>query len=399
MALTTNGKTTAALSALCLLAAPATAGEWELGLGAEYEQFFGYVSYDSATASDFEGADAVASGRVFVAPALTLDNGLSFGGNFELDAHLGERNAGVVADEAALYLKGGFGTLQFGKTDTPGNHMHMGAPVSFGPEVNNANISAAVLPSLLQFSNVHSTSQVGDDLIRGTLGSTYASNMRDETGLRLSYYSPRISGLQLGLSYAPDGPSTALGREDFIDVGANYTRSFGAVDAAVSAKWGLADSTAGSPEYWGLGLSLGFGALSVGGSYSETSGSAGGLTDGQAYDIGVKYETGRYGLSVHYLSGENIDDENAALGGKEQLQALTLAASYSLTGPASRDITPPGPAAPAAERYGRQPGMDASIFGFVSMTEFSEDLGDGGLGTPGDDNDGWVIGTGFRLTF
>lgn len=399
MLLTVKDKLCGVVLALGMVSAPAHAGEWELGLGAEYEQYFGYVSYDSATASDFEGADAVASGRVFIAPLLTLDNGLSFGANLELDAHLGERNAGVVADEAALTLKGGFGALQFGKSDTPGNHMHLGAPASFGPEVNNANVSAAVLPSLLQFSNIHSTVEVGDDLIRGTLGSTFASNMGEKTGVRLSYYSPRMSGVQLGISYAPDGPSSALGRDDFIDIGANYTRSFGAVDAGLSAKWGKADNAVGSPEYWGLGLSLGVGAVTLGGSYSETSGSAGGLTDGQAYDIGVKYETGRYGLSVHYLSGENVDDENAALGSKEQLQALTLAASYSLTGPSAREITPPGPDAPAAARYGRQPGVDASVFGFVSMTEFSEDVGDGGLGTPGDDNDGWVIGTGFRLTF
>lgn len=399
MILKRQHKYSMAIIALGLAPAPAQAGEWELGLGAEYEQFFGYVSYDSATASDFEGADAVASGRIFIAPYVAFDNGLSFGANLELDAHLGERNAGVVADEAALTLKGGFGALQLGKSDTPGNHMHLGAPASFGPEVNNANVSAATLPSLLQFSNVHSTVQVGDDLIRGTLGSTFASNMGEETGVRLSYYSPRMSGLQLGLSYAPDGPGSALGRDDFIDIGANYTRSFGAVDAGLSAKWGVADSAAGSPEYWGLGLSVSVGAVTFGSSYSETSGSAGGLTDGQAYDIGMKYETGRYGLSVHYLAGENVDNENAALGSKEQLQAFTLAASYSLTGPAAREITPPGPDAPAGERYGRQPGVDASVFGFVSMTGFSEDLGDGGPGTPGDDNDGWVIGTGFRLTF
>jgi predicted porin len=383
-------------------ATDADAQEFHLGLGAVYDQYFGYVEYDAATASDFAGADAVAAGQIFIVPTFTADNGLTFGADFEIEGHLGERNAGVVLDEAAMFLRGGFGELRLGRSDSPGNHMQFGAPVGYGPELNFSGISTASLPSLLQFSDIHSDVGVGDDLLRGTLGSTAVANTGSDTTTRISYYSPRLGGFQLGLSYAPDGSNSSPNREDFFDISANYNRRIGAVDLGVSAKYGIADNSVlpgDAPEYWGLGLELGYGNLTVGGSYAQSKGSALGITDGEAYDIGATYQAGRYGFSVYYLSGQNTDNENAALGGMEQLQALTLSASYSLTGTPGQHNHPPKPGADPAARYTGQDGMAASVFGSVSLSEFSEDLGDGGVGTPGDDTEGLVVGTGFRLEF
>ena len=385
-----------------LMAGPAGAGEWDLALGAELEQFFGYVSYDGATSAGFDGVDSVAGGQVFLVPSHTTDNGLKFGAYLELEAHAGERNAGAEVDEAALFFKTGFGELLIGKADTPGNHLQFGAPDSLGPDTNFSGLSSAELPSLLQFSNIHSTVRVGDDLLRGSLGSTFVSNAGEHTPVRLSYYSPRMAGFQLGASYAPDSSGSLRNRQDFFDIAANYTTSFAGVDAGISAKWGTADNTAvpaATPEYWGVGVNLAYGNFAVGGSYAESSGSALGATDGQAFDIGASYQSGRFGLSINYLQGENTDNENAALGTKEQLEALTIAASYSLTDPANRAGEQPKPGDPAETSYRGQQGMGAEVFGFVSFTDFTEDLGDGGLGTPGDDVDGFVVGTGFRLTF
>ncbi|MFK7938244.1 MAG: porin [Roseovarius sp.] len=396
-----NPLTTLAIVGASLCAPAASAQEFHLGVGAVYDQFFGYVDYDAATASDFAGADAVAAGQVFLVPSFTTDSGLRFGADVEIEAHLGERNAGVIVDEAAFFLRGGFGELRLGRSDSPGNHMQFGAPVGYGPELNFSGISSASLPSLLQYSDIHSNVGVGDDLLRGTLGSTYEANTGSDTTTRISYYSPRVSGFQLGLSYASDGSNSSPNREEFFDISANYTRQIGTVDLGVSAKYGVAGNSVlpgDAPEYWGLGLELGYGNLTVGGSYAQSTGSALGVTDGEAYDLGATYQAGRYGFSVQYLSGQNTDDENAALGGQEQLQALTLSASYALFGDLAPDA-PPRPGADPDARYTGQDGISGSIFGFVSMSEFTEDLGDAGAGTPGDDTEGFVVGTGFRLTF
>lgn len=91
------------LSLIALTAAtPANAAEWQLSLGAQFDLYFGYVSYDGAPSQDFDGIDAVRKGQVFIMPSVTVDNGLRFGANITLERHYRERNAGAGFDEALL---------------------------------------------------------------------------------------------------------------------------------------------------------------------------------------------------------------------------------------------------------------------------------------------------------
>ena len=381
---------------------PVSAEEWQIGLSGEFNQYLGYVSYDGATSSDFDGFDAVGTAQVSIVPMVTLNSGLRFGSYIELEGHYGERNAGVAFDEASLFVRGGFGEVLVGKSDTPGNHMQFGAPSGYGPDVNFAGLSSVSLPSLLQFSNVHNNVRVGDDLLRGTLGSTQVSNTGEETQGRITYFSPRLAGFQLGVSYAPEEPNQAPNRQDFFDIGANYTNNFNGLDVGVSAKWGTADNfatPAANPEYWGVGVSLGYGRVSVGGSYAESSGSAAGITDGRAFDLGATYRAGRFGYSLNYFNGENTDNENAGLGTRERLETVTLAVGYDLK---RRSETLAGLSRPGSDHggdFGLPKGMGAMVFGFVSYADFSEDVGDGGIATPGDNINGFVVGTGLRLNF
>lgn len=387
---------------MLLGAAPVAGAEWDIQLGAYLEQSIGYVSYDSATASNFDGIDSVGSGEFFFLPTVTLDNGIKFGAHIELDGHVGERNAGAEVDEAFLFAKGSFGEILFGKSDTPGNHMGFGAPIGFGPVTNFGGINSGTLASFIPFSGVHNNRLVGDDLFRGTLGSTKVSNMGEQTQGRITYFTPRFSGFQLGLSYAHEEANTAPNRQDFYDIGANYVNSFGDLDIGLSARWGIANNTAdpnANPEYWGAGASLGYGGFTIGGSFAESNNSSNGITDGEAYDLGISYQSGRYGYSFSYLQGRNVDNENAGFGAKERFEAFTVAMNYSLTGHTERPAGPPRPGSGYETHRGLQNGVGINLFGFASYVNFDEDVGDGGIGTPGDDVDGFVIGTGIRLSF
>ncbi len=383
-------------------AAPVAAAEWDIGLGAYLEQSISYASYDSATASDFDGIDSVGSGEFYFLPSVTLDNGLRIGAHVELDGHVGERNAGADFDEAFVYVRGSFGEMLIGKSDTPGNHMSYGAPMGYGPPTDFGGISSSTLGSYIQFSGVHNNRRVGDDLIRGTLGSTHVTNMGEETQGRITYFTPRYAGFQLGLSYAHEEPNAVPNRQDFYDVGANYVNNFGGLDVGLSAKWGGADNRAdpnANPEYWGAGANIGYGGFTIGSSWAESNGSSNRVTDGEAYNVGVSYQTGRYGYSFSYLHGRNVDNENASLGSRERLKAYTLAVNYYLTGQPERPAKPPRPGSDPAARYGTQAGVKVNLFGFASYVDFNEDVGDGGAGTRGDDVNGFVIGTGVKLMF
>ena len=83
-------------------------------------------------------------------------------------------------------------------------------------------------------------------MFRGTLGTTYLENNRNNDASRLSYFSPRFGGRQLGVSYARDagegnGPvnnNTVI--TDIVDIAAKYSGSFGGVDLDGSARYGIA---------------------------------------------------------------------------------------------------------------------------------------------------------------
>lgn len=392
-----------------VLTGPAVAAEWDLILGGYSEFFLGYVSYNSPTSSGFDGGDALNSTEIFVLPSLTLDNGIKFGADIQLEGHIGESNAGVEFDEASLYVTGSFGHFRLGKSDTAGNFMQFGAPQSLGPAVNFTGISSGSLLSFIPAENVHSNRRVGSEMYRGTLGSTYVSNTGEETHGRISYFTPRLAGVQLGFSYAHESASMGIanldGRQKYFDIGANYINNFVGFDVAVSGKWGISDNKNdpdADPEYYGIGARLGYGGITVGGSWAESYGSSNALTDGQAYEVGASYETGPWAFSLNYLNGRNTDNEHPGLGFKERFEAVTLATRYHLAGPAGRSKRPlaPGQATTGFNSgYNTQNGIGAYALGYISYVDFREDIGDGGIGTPPDDIDGFVIGTGIELTF
>jgi len=72
-------------------------------------------------------------------------------------------------------------------------------------------------------------------------GSSFIEVGRNNDAQRITYFTPRFSGFQLGASYARDAnqdnsnqvDANANGTlHDIFDIGANYVNSFGAFDVA-----------------------------------------------------------------------------------------------------------------------------------------------------------------------
>jgi hypothetical protein len=77
------------------------------------------------------------------------------------------------------------------------------------------------------------------------------------------------------------------------------------------------------------------------------------------------------------MNGENVDDENFFLGNTgsdEQLDQYLLGVSYTLA-------------------------KGVALNGFGAYADLNEDDGDAGAGTSGNDVDGWVVGTGIKISF
>lgn len=372
---------TSAIALVGAMSAPASAAEWNLDWGGYVEAYAAFASsdVDNVAGEEVDGIDAKFEGEIHFTPSITLDNGIKVGVNVQLEAF----QNGDQIDEGYLFVKGSFGEVLIGSENSAGYKMTYGAP-----DVTPLNVNSGSLTSFVPFSGAIGGVSVGSDIFRGTLGSTYIENGRNNDANRFTYFTPRFAGFQLGVSYARDAAQDTNGQlnlagasiRDIFDIGANYVNSFGDFDLAVSTRWGIASDdrarvagtdTGKNPQVFGAGINLGFAGVTIGGSFAEQNND--GVRDGRVFDAGVSYSTGPWGVSFTYLNGENVNNESSVgVGNDEELQAFLIGASYKI---------------------GK--GVSASAFG--AYVDFEEDRGD--AGGAGDDVDGFIIGTALKVSF
>ncbi len=384
-------------SALALVGAytgPANAAEFEVKVGGYFEAYAAYASSDvsNVQGEDHDGFDAKRDAEIRFQPSITLDNGIRIGADIQLEAAANtDTGTGDVIDEAFLFVRGSFGEVLIGSENSARYSMHYAAP-----DVTFVNVNSGSLTAFVPFSGTAGANSiggpvnVGDDVFRRTLGATFIENDGNNDAERFQYFTPRFAGVQLGVSYARDPDQDSNVQQDIngealaniVDFGVNYVQSFGPVDIAVAGGYGIAFGDANkNPQVWNAGLNVGFFGVTIGGSFAEQNNSDGkefigsDTEDGQAWDVGVSYETGPWGVSFTYFRGENVDDENSAnpLGNDETLDQFLLGVNYKLA-----------------------KGVDLSAFG--AYVDFDEDTSDDGT-RGGDDVDGFVIGTGIRIRF
>lgn len=367
----------------------ANAVEWDVQVGGYFETYAAYATsdVDGFSGDDFDGIDNKSESEIHFKPSITLDNGLKIGADIQMEGN-GYYGTPDTIDESFIFVDGSFGRVLLGSENSAGYLMHYGAP-----DVTFLNVNSGSLTKFVPFSgNVGNNNgqvgipagglNVGDDVFRGTLGATYIENDRNNDATRFTYFTPRFAGFQLGASYARDGNQDTQAQlnlngnplHDIFDVGANYVNSFGGFDVALSGRYGMATNSVGpDPEVFGAGLNLGYAGFTIGGSFAEQN--DGGTEDGQAWDAGVAYETGPWGFSFTYFHGSNVDDELPVAGADEELDQYLLGVSYTVA-------------------------KGVALNGFGAYADFDEDAGDvGGPNAGGDDVDGWVIGTGLKISF
>jgi len=362
---------TSALALVAANACTASAAEWEVKVGGYMEQFVAYANSDVSGGGGFDGIDSKQDSEIHFLPTITLDNGLTIGADVQLEGF----TSSDQIDESSMFIDGSFGRVVLGSEASAGYLMFYAAP-----DVTFLNVNSGSTTAFIPYSGT----TVGADIFLGTLGTTYLENVLNDNAQRFTYFSPRFGGFQLGVSYARDTLQDTNAQintdgttHDLFDVGANYVQSFGDFNVALAGRWGTAAAPGPNPDIWGVGLNLGYGGFTVGGSYAEQNDA--GIQDGRSYDAGVSYYTGPWGFSLTYFNGKNVDDENPTnpFGNDEKLQQYLIGVSYSL-----------------AE------GVTLNAFG--AYVDFEEDNGDAGgdvAAAPGDDVYGYIIGTGIKVEF
>ena len=344
----------------------------QLGLGGYFQVFgvFGDQDLDEGLRNHAIAREA----EIYFLGKTTLDNGLEVGAQVQLEAD-GEGSpatgVGDYIDESFVYFEGGWGRINLGSENSAAYLMH------YATESASGGSAWGVNDSTFSYANP-GTNLAG-------IGPHTLPNMTSDSE-KITYFTPRLAGFQLGASYTPDSCEDATGcggtysgfegDEDANDfgeiweVGANYVQKLGTFDVAVSGSYGsgtlesqLVPGLGDDPTEWTVGFQLGFAGFTVGGAYRDESDVTIIGFDRKDYNAGVRYVFGPWGVGVVY---GHIEQEHAL--GEDETDVYEVGGNYVLG-----------------------PGVDLK-----AGVQFWDLQGEGGLL---DENEATIVYVGTALTF
>lgn len=381
---------TSALVAAGLVAGAAHAADpIKLNVGGFAGTWVTYADQDdsylrNAGVGEVTGVDVKGDAEVIFTGSTTLDNGLKVSFKTELEA--GGRNTTVdVIDEYHVSVAGSFGTIVMGADDTA-----LGAIATVSPRVGGRLHGGA-------FSE---GDVIGGNVILAPAGITAPNASFVNTGgdnESISYISPAFAGFTVGATYMPswtqgdDNPALPVGANasDAYGIGAAYNGEFGGVGVKVSGGWLTADVAPGaftidSHNEYQIGANLSYAGFTFGGGYraidqemNTTFAANNRSRDGRAWDLGVSYKTGPYGVSLAYFDSSR---EQARIAGvavsDDKIKVWELNGEYTM-------------------------GPGVALVGGVNHAKFENGTVAGAPAAvrSANENSGWAVSTGISLSF
>jgi outer membrane protein OmpU len=342
----------------------------QVTVGGYMYQFFSYISQQNRENGSQAGGPASVTQKptalqvnsdaeIWFQGKTTLANGISLAMRVELEAN----TEADQIDESFAVVEGAFGRIEIGSTDNAAYKTSIHAPeATLGTGVAAAGVTMAQMVS-------NPTRQgANDSPMNNTL-----PRFLDNDSEKVSYYTPRFEGFQLGASYIPELTQDRAGLVPRLNsgvtynrgvaVGLNFTRAFGPIDIAASAgydRWqkpqisqGMTNnSTWSDPSAYSFGLQVGYAGFRLGGSYlkvkdlvyqgtaSPTVGSSlsgtglTGATDaflhGSSWDLGLTYTFGPAVVGISYFQGKNRAGTTYSSPGYDKEKAVSVGGRYQL---------------------------------------------------------------------
>jgi predicted porin len=306
---------TTALAALgaVAVASPASA-QFEVGVSGYMEQWIGYSDNANNANANSDVFDQISDSEFNVTFKQTLDNGLTIGGEIQVEGQ--QDTSAEHVDEQYVYVDGEFGRFLIGSENGAANLMHYSLK-SNGVGLDAGDVSTWIAGARANLRETNSTSNIDND-----------EN-------KVTYFSPRINGFQVGASFVPDSddvntltPITPGGevngnRDSGWSIGGNYNTAI--ADMSVKASVSYMDAgggVGGNETALSTGIQLGFGGFTASFAYGEYE-NDGGPNDINIFGTSIAYNAGPAGVSVGYVRGEDSDDDR-------QQDAFELGASYAV---------------------------------------------------------------------
>jgi len=285
-----------------------------VSVGGYMEQSFGAASnragvrtFDGvvrtpATWAQMSDTEIVFTGRTALASGLVVGFNVQLEGNTQSDQ----------IDESYLFVEGAFGRLVLGSENDAAYTQHVSAarPAVGWGILESAATSWVMTPRFTTFLTTTAPLTTGDDQ-------------------KVTYFTPRLGGLQLGASFTPQAieddnrmvDRRSL-RTDAWTLSANYTGALGpplappwaaaATPVKLQASAGIVKAppvdaaAASTPDLrawltdWAIGAQLELGGLALGAGYRRVDNN-GGLQDGRVWAAGLAYARGPAAAGVALL--------------------------------------------------------------------------------------------------
>ncbi len=321
----------ASTALLALSAAPARA-DLEVTVGGFTAFQAGFFDHDTATDSS---RDFTSEAEIVVSADATADNGLQYGAHVQLE---GSTSDSTNSGEVYLYMAGSWGRVEMG------DWYGASELAVFAPTVGVGQINGSYddfLPSTARsgLSNANYATAVND---RGDHNFT-ALDSDDAT--KITYYTPKFSGFQAGVSYAPEqddsGETVSLTEGDLknmFEIGLKYEGEFQGVGVTVGGLYNFADAsdlaTTEDLSAWSLGAQLSYNGFTFGGGYTDNGDSlqaeAQTSDDITSWNVGLTYENGPWGVGVSYLDEDYETNGDTAGTDGGDYSALAFGGTYKV---------------------------------------------------------------------
>ncbi len=362
---------------LAMVGGAASAQEWSMDVGGYYQSHAAFSSLggtatnnEKATGVDREGFDMFTDAEIFFSPSITLDNGITFGAQVQLEA---EPSAGSQIDETYITISSDtLGRVILGNENSA-SYLMWGAT----PGVGSLGINSGTISQYIPLVGA------GPNTLTDLAGDAQ----------KISYITPSFNGLTLGLSYAPSSASSGSGDnpgafdrngaglvKDIFSVAANYEQTFGGGSFYLGLKYQQAERNAstfggldgGDPSNYGVAAAYSTAGFTFGAEYFESdadsrtvAGVGNDTGDTTAYSLGVTYDlAGPWTIGFDYIN----DQQDTSNTTKIEEEAYRIGAA--------RDLGP---------------GVTVDVF---AISYDGKDTA-----TPANNRDGTIIGSALTLSF
>ena len=329
--------------------------KFEIGGNLNYGAFYHGASADDAPS--FDPTSVRGRSEIDFIYKGKINDDWSFGAKVEIrigDDEDGTSLTKIELDEHYISLKSKtFGELVLGSDKSPAGEKQVKAPEFLAEDLNSIEGQDFRVFSGLERNRRDADGEVRQVSHFDTKDETDID--RDEDFNKVIYYTPRLEGLQFGVSYTPnagsddnDGNSQGNGGnsrgiaqrrndeiKDAVSLNLNYENSFAWLDVEASVGYLIAKRVGPAPDVsaWNIGAQIGFdvgkGKLKFGGGYLMGEDLREGEDD-EVVIVGFAYERDAWKVGIHY-GWSNNESASSLEEEEETTHEIELGGRYRFT--------------------------------------------------------------------